>query len=89
LSAAPDAADAALKTRAEQLVERVLRPIIAADGGAIELVSATRQRLVIRLSGACAGCPGRPYTLRGVIEPAARQALGTDVHVELAIDSAP
>jgi hypothetical protein len=30
----------------------------------------------------CAGCPGRPYTLSGVIEPLARRLLGSDVDVE-------
>jgi len=78
-----------MQARAQHLVEDVLRPIIAADGGTIELVSAASNTLVLRLSGMCAGCPGRPYTLQGVIEPAARKALGADVRVDLTIDAAP
>jgi Fe-S cluster biogenesis protein NfuA len=77
------AAGDALETRAKHLVEQVLRPLIAADGGVIEFVSVSAERLVIRLTGTCAGCPGRPYTLRGVVERAAHKALGADMQVEL------
>jgi Fe-S cluster biogenesis protein NfuA len=78
-----------LRVRAQRLVDDVLTPIIAADGGSIELVSAASNKLVLRLSGTCAGCPGRPYTLQGVIEPAARKVLGADVRVDLATDAPP
>jgi len=71
---------------AQRLIEDVLRPLIAADGGEIELVSMVDKRLVIRLAGACSGCPGRPYTVRGIVEKAARKTLGPDVQVELAAD---
>jgi Fe-S cluster biogenesis protein NfuA len=34
------------------------------------------------MTGTCAGCPGKPYTLSGIIEPAARRWLGADIQVE-------
>jgi Fe-S cluster biogenesis protein NfuA len=72
-----------LEARARQLVEEILRPMIAADGGKIELVSVQGRRVVVRMFGMCAGCPGRPYTVSGVIEPAVRRYLGSDVMFEL------
>jgi Fe-S cluster biogenesis protein NfuA len=67
---------------AKKLVEEVLAPLIAADGGKIELVGLTDQRLLIRLSGVCNGCPGRPYTLSRIVEPLAKRWLGEAVRVE-------
>ncbi|HKU43281.1 MAG TPA: NifU family protein [Polyangiales bacterium] len=67
---------------AKKLVEEVLAPLIAADGGTIQLVGVVDKRLLIRLSGTCSGCPGRPYTVGRIIEPAAKKWFGEDVRVE-------
>ena len=67
---------------AAKLVDEVLRPLIAADGGTIELVGLVDRKLVVRLTGTCAGCPGRPYTLGRIIEPVAKKWLGDDIRVE-------
>ena len=86
-SSSPESTDSdSLESRAKHLVDVVLRPLIHADGGEIELVSTSAERLVVRLTGTCAGCPGRPYTLHGVIERAARKALNAAIRVELAPD---
>jgi Fe-S cluster biogenesis protein NfuA len=71
-----------LEQRARKLIDEVVRPLVAADGGEIELVRVIDQRIIVRLSGMCAGCPGRPYTLSGVIEPVARRWLGDGIAVE-------
>ena len=76
----------ALEQRAKQLIDEVVRPLIAADGGEIELVRIVDKRVVVRLSGMCAGCPGRTYTLAGIIEPAAQKWLGTEFSVEAESD---
>ena len=73
-----------LEAQAKRLIDDVLRPIIAADGGQIELVSVTEARLIVRLSGTCSGCPGRPYTLSGVVERAARKYLSPTIQVDVA-----
>jgi NifU-like protein len=67
----------------EQLIAEYLRPLIEADGGAIELVEVAGTRVVVRLSGTCSGCPGQPYTVLRVIEPALKQALGDEIEVEI------
>ena len=72
-----------MQEQAEQLIAEYLRPLVEADGGKIELLEVTDNRIVVvRLSGACAGCPGQPYTLTRVIEAAIKQRLGADFQVE-------
>jgi NifU-like protein len=70
-----------LEQKAKKLIDEIVRPLVAADGGEIELVRVEDNRLIVRLTGMCSGCPGRPYTLSGIIEPAARRWLGADVQV--------
>jgi len=71
---------------AKELVEEVLRPLVEADGGTIQLIGVVDRKLVLRLSGTCAGCPGRPYTLSRIIEPVAKKWLGDDIRVEAVTD---
>jgi Fe-S cluster biogenesis protein NfuA len=82
LQVLPTEARVVLEQRAKKLIDEILRPLVAADGGQIELVRVIDKRIVVRLTGTCAGCPGRPYTLSGIVEPAARRWLGADVQVE-------
>lgn len=72
-----------MRDDAQNLVDTVLRPLIEADGGSIELVDVEDDEVVVRLSGTCAGCPGRPYTLSQVITPAVQRVLGEGVRVVL------
>ncbi|RLB53692.1 MAG: NifU family protein [Deltaproteobacteria bacterium] len=67
----------------EKVLKDLVRPVIEADGGDIELVEVSGNRVVVYLGSACAGCPGRPYTRAGLIEPALCAALGETVRVEL------
>jgi Fe-S cluster biogenesis protein NfuA len=74
---------AELEARARQLVDQILQPLVAVDGGKIELVSVEGRRVTVRMLGMCSGCPGRPYTVSGVLEPAARRYLGSDISFEV------
>jgi len=65
------------------VIETYVRPLLEADGGAIDLLDVSRELVVVRLSGTCAGCPGSSYTVTSVIEPALRRALGVNVRVEV------
>jgi Fe-S cluster biogenesis protein NfuA len=75
-----------LEDRAKKLVDEVLAPLIKADGGVIELIGIVDKRLLVRLTGTCSGCPGRPYTLARIVEPVAKKWLGDDIRVEAVID---
>ena len=71
-----------MQDSARKLVDEVIRPLIEADGGQIQLVGVVDRRVLVRLTGTCSGCPGRPYTLSRIIEPVMKKWLGEDVHVE-------
>lgn len=72
-----------MRDRVESLIAEVVRPLVRADGGEIELVSVDEDTVTVRLSQACGGCPGAPYTRSGVIEPLLRKGLGREIHVKL------
>ena len=67
----------------EAAVAELVRPLVAADGGTIDVVSLSDGELVIRLGGACAGCPGAALTTSRIVEPVARKVLGAPVKVRL------
>jgi Fe-S cluster biogenesis protein NfuA len=71
-----------VRDRAEALIAEYIRPLVEADGGRVELVEVIDKRVVIRLTGTCAGCPGQPFTLSRVIEPVLKRFLGADTIVE-------
>lgn len=74
----------------QELFEQVLQPLVATDGGSIELLEVSREQVVtIRLGRACRGCIGQSHTVRGIIEPAVRKALGDHATVVLRTESAP
>jgi Fe-S cluster biogenesis protein NfuA len=65
----------------DTVIDEVIRPLIEADGGTIESVDTSATEIVIRLGGACAGCPGFPLTRGQVIEPLVQKALGRAIKV--------
>ena len=72
-----------MRERIERAIADYVRPLVEADGGEIHVLDVSEDRVVVGLSGSCAGCPGRPYTTGGVIEPALRKVLGESVTVEV------
>jgi Fe-S cluster biogenesis protein NfuA len=57
-----------LRDKVEKALAKV-RPMLAADGGNVELVEAGEDGVVkVRLQGACKGCPMSQITLKNGIE---------------------
>jgi len=52
-----------------------VRPFLRSDGGDLELVAMDRDDVVIRLTGACSGCPQAQMTLQFGIEAALREQI--------------
>ena len=50
-----------------------IRPSLQADGGDVELVDVREGRVMLRLTGACGGCPMATMTLRQGIERVLRE----------------
>lgn len=66
------AADFAVKLRA--IIDKV-RPFLQMDGGDIELVAIEDKNALVRLTGACHGCPSATYTLKMGVEQAIRREI--------------
>jgi Fe-S cluster biogenesis protein NfuA len=56
----------------EALLRDVARPLLARDGGNVELVAIRGSEVVVRLTAACAGCPGAGVTTDHVLAPLLR-----------------
>lgn len=54
-----------------QVIDTKIRPLLNAHGGDIELVELTADGFVkVKLTGACATCPGAQQTMADVVESA-------------------
>jgi Fe-S cluster biogenesis protein NfuA len=60
--------------RLRAVLEKV-RPFLQMDGGDIELVAIEDKNALVRLKGACSGCPSAIYTLKMGVEQAIRREL--------------
>ena len=58
------------KTFEDQVKEVIeeIRPMLQADGGDCEITGFDGKKVILRLKGACAGCPGAQMTLKQGIE---------------------
>jgi Fe-S cluster biogenesis protein NfuA len=50
-----------------------VRPFLQMDGGDIELIAIEDKNALVRLTGACHGCPSAVYTLKMGVEQAIRR----------------
>ena len=59
----------------QKVIEAKIRPVLQAHNGDIELLEVTADGFVkVRLTGACAACPGAQQTLSEVVETVLREA---------------
>jgi Fe-S cluster biogenesis protein NfuA len=74
----------------ETMIEEVLRPLLQADGGDVELVALEDDRVVVRTKGEAGFGAGSHYVRVSVIEPAIRAIVGAemDIVVEKAVPKA-
>ena len=58
-----------MKDKVEKVVEKI-KPMLAADGGPVELVGVDEKKgvVTVRLAGACGCCPHATMTLKNVVE---------------------
>lgn len=52
-----------------------IRPALQSHGGDIEFVKLDGKKVLVRLQGACAGCPGAIMTLRQGVERHLKEAV--------------
>lgn len=71
------------------MVESVLRPLLQADGGDVELVSVEGKRVVLAISGPAGYGAGAQVVRQQVIEPAIRKVLpGAEIELKLVVPKA-
>ncbi|OPL16074.1 MAG: hypothetical protein AVO39_06390 [delta proteobacterium MLS_D] len=64
-----------MKEEVRKALEEI-RPALQADGGDVELIDVTDDGVVVvKLQGACAGCPMAEMTLKGGIEQRLKQVV--------------
>lgn len=61
-----------MKDQVEKALAKI-RPMLARDGGSVELVAVEGTVVKVRLTGACHGCPMSQMTLKSGIERIIKQ----------------
>jgi Fe-S cluster biogenesis protein NfuA len=62
------------KNAIEKVIDEKIRPRLAMDGGGIDLVEVKGDNtVVVKLTGACGGCPFSQMTLKAGVEAALKQ----------------
>ena len=64
-----------MREKVEEVLNSKIRPLLQADGGDIELVDVEEGVVKVRLTGACAGCPGAAMTLQMGVERLLKEAV--------------
>lgn len=56
------------------VIEKQVRPGLESHGGGIDLIDVKENKVFVRLTGACGGCPMATMTLKQGVEAALKQA---------------
>lgn len=67
------------------IITNKIAPMLARDGGAIELLEIKDAKIYVQLQGACVGCAASGSTLKFIVEKELRAA----IHPELEIINVP
>jgi NifU-like protein len=69
-------------TLIQQVLEQEVRPVLAADGGDVELYDVDGDRVQVQLKGACGSCGSVMVTLKGAIEATLKERVSESIVVE-------
>lgn len=63
-----------MRKKVEKVIEKV-KPMLAADGGSVELISVDEKKgvVTVKLTGACGCCPHAAMTLKHMVEKMIRE----------------
>jgi Fe-S cluster biogenesis protein NfuA len=73
--------DEDLQEPVSKLIEEKIAPMMAADGGAIELMQIKDGRVFVQLKGACNGCAASGSTLKYIVEKNLKEFIHPDIAV--------
>ena len=77
--------DEDLQTPVSNIITTKIAPMLAKDGGAIELLQIKNAKVYVQLQGACVGCAASGSTLKFIVEKELKAA----IHPELEIINVP
>jgi Fe-S cluster biogenesis protein NfuA len=77
--------DEDLRPPVSSIIKTKVAPMLAKDGGAIELLDIIEGKIYIQLQGACVGCSASNSTLKFIVEKELKSA----IHPELIIVNVP
>ena len=73
--------DEDLQEPVNNIIEKKIPPMLARDGGAIELLDIKNAKVYIQLKGACVGCSASGSTLKYVVEKELKSAIHPDLKI--------
>ncbi len=77
--------DEDLQHPVENIINTKIAPMLAQDGGAIELLTIKNAKVYVQLKGACVGCAASGSTLKFIVEKNLKEM----IHPELIIVNVP
>jgi NifU-like protein len=66
----------------EETMDREVRPLLKQDGGDLELIDVSGNKVVISFRGSCAKCNVAEFTMKDVVEAKLREFVSEDIVVE-------
>ena len=67
--------------KVEAAMDEYIQPMLAKDGGGVEIVDIKDNLVYCRLAGACAGCPGAAQTLKLMVEKTLKDVVDERIRV--------
>ena len=77
--------DEDLQEPVSNIIKTKIAPMLAQDGGAIELLQIKNAKIFVQLQGSCVGCAASGSTLKFIVEKELKAA----IHPELEIVNVP
>ncbi len=81
-SASDTASTDAVFLAVRKVIDQDIRPFVQADGGDIELLGVEKNRVRVRLLGACVKCPSSLMTLRDGVQTRLQAKVSPELVVE-------
>ena len=73
--------DEDLRDPVSSIIKNKISPMLARDGGAIELLDIKDAKVFVQLKGACVGCSASGSTLKFIVEKELKAAIHPDLQI--------
>jgi len=73
--------DEDLQSPVSMIIKSKIAPMLARDGGAIQLLQIKNARVYVQLQGACVGCSASGSTLKYIVEKELKAAIHPDLEI--------